>query len=136
MAETVRPSRSRVWPVVAFLAMTIAASAIPASAQILYGSVVGIVKDSTGSVLPGATVTIVNKETNLTRETVTNADGVTIRGIRFRGLPMIANAKKKREPDDPGGKQDLDEEKCAHHRPGQTQDRRALIGIGHDRGLS
>ena len=49
--------------------------AVPASAQILYGSVVGTVKDSTGSVLPGATVTIVNKETNLTREAVTNADG-------------------------------------------------------------
>jgi hypothetical protein len=49
--------------------------AVPASAQILYGSVVGVVKDSTGSVLPGATVTIVNKETNLTREAVTNADG-------------------------------------------------------------
>jgi hypothetical protein len=49
--------------------------AVPASAQILYGSVVGVVKDSTGSVLPGATVTIVNKETNLTREAVTNSDG-------------------------------------------------------------
>ena len=47
----------------------------PASAQILYGSVVGIVKDSTGAIIPGATVTIVNKETNLTREATTNAEG-------------------------------------------------------------
>jgi hypothetical protein len=80
VAETVRPSRSGVWPVVRCLAIAIsfiaiAISAVPASAQILYGSVVGVVKDSTGSVLPGATVTIVNKETNLTREATTNADG-------------------------------------------------------------
>ena len=79
MAETVRPSRSGVWSVVKFTIaislIAIAVSAVPASAQILYGSIVGVVKDSTGLVLPGATVTIVNKETNLTRETVTNSDG-------------------------------------------------------------
>jgi len=46
-----------------------------AVAQILYGSVVGIVKDATGGAIPGATVTIVNKETNLTREATTNAEG-------------------------------------------------------------
>ena len=47
----------------------------PAEAQILYGSIVGVVKDAQGGAVPGATVTIVNKETNLTRDTVTNADG-------------------------------------------------------------
>jgi hypothetical protein len=71
--------RSGVWSVARFaIAASFAAlafMAVPASAQILYGSVVGTVKDSTGSVLPGATVTIVNKETNLTREAVTNSDG-------------------------------------------------------------
>src|SRR5439155_8373332 len=50
-------------------------AAAPATAQLLYGSVVGIVKDSSGSVIPGATVTIVNKDTNLTREATTNAEG-------------------------------------------------------------
>ena len=78
MAETLRALRS-VRSVVGFLALSgflaLVGSSVPASAQILYGSVVGIVKDSTGSVLPGATVTIVNTETNLTREAVTNADG-------------------------------------------------------------
>ena len=79
MARTVRPSRSGVWSVAKFAIaasfLAIAFMAVPVSAQILYGSVVGTVKDSTGSVLPGATVTIVNKETNLTREAVTNSDG-------------------------------------------------------------
>jgi hypothetical protein len=46
-----------------------------ARAQILYGSITGIAKDAQGAAIPGATVTIVNKETNLTRDTVTGADG-------------------------------------------------------------
>ncbi|PYQ70439.1 MAG: hypothetical protein DMG01_27495, partial [Acidobacteria bacterium] len=46
-----------------------------AEAQILYGSVVGVVRDGTGAVMPGATVTIVNRDTNLTRETTTNSEG-------------------------------------------------------------
>ena len=41
----------------------------------LYGSVVGAVKDAQGAAIPAATVTITNKETNLTRETVTGAEG-------------------------------------------------------------
>lgn len=44
-------------------------------AQVLYGSIVGVVSDPQGSSIPGATVTIVNKETNLTRETTTNEEG-------------------------------------------------------------
>src|SRR6185295_4704374 len=50
-------------------------TATSATAQILYGNVVGVVKDSSGALIPGATVTIVNKETNLTKEAVTNAEG-------------------------------------------------------------
>ena len=55
--------------------LAICLSAAPAISQILYGSIVGIVKDAQGATVPGATVTIVNKETNLTRDTVTNAEG-------------------------------------------------------------
>ncbi len=47
----------------------------PAAAQILYGSIVGNVADSTGAVMPGATVTITHRETNQTRETTTNESG-------------------------------------------------------------
>ena len=47
----------------------------PLAAQILYGSIVGAVKDAQGAVIPAATVTIVNRDTNLTRETITDAQG-------------------------------------------------------------
>ena len=57
------------------LALAIGLSAVPAAAQILYGNVVGVVKDTSGAFIPGATVTIVNKDTGLTRETTTNAEG-------------------------------------------------------------
>jgi Carboxypeptidase regulatory-like domain/TonB dependent receptor len=46
-----------------------------AHAQVLYGSIVGNVQDSSGAALPGATVTITSKETNLTRSAVTNEIG-------------------------------------------------------------
>jgi hypothetical protein len=62
--------------VVMLLAVTaLALAAVSAGAQILYGSVTGMVKDAQGASVPGATVTIVNKETNLTREGVTGGDG-------------------------------------------------------------
>jgi hypothetical protein len=47
----------------------------PARAQVLYGSIVGTVRDSTGGVLPGATVTITQQETKATRETVSDTAG-------------------------------------------------------------
>jgi hypothetical protein len=66
------PTRSLV---VAFVAAIVSLTAVPLAAQILYGGVVGVVRDSTGSRIPGATVTIVNKDTNLTRETTSDAEG-------------------------------------------------------------
>ncbi len=50
-------------------------SVAPVVAQVLYGSVVGVVRDPQGAGVPGAIVEIVNKNTNLTRETVTSSDG-------------------------------------------------------------
>ncbi|MGI8785395.1 MAG: TonB-dependent receptor domain-containing protein [Acidobacteriota bacterium] len=47
----------------------------PVSAQVLYGSIVGNVTDATGAVVPGADVTITHKETNQTRQTLTNEAG-------------------------------------------------------------
>jgi hypothetical protein len=48
---------------------------VPAEAQLLYGGVVGTVNDANGAVVPGAKVTIVNTQTNLTRETTTDGQG-------------------------------------------------------------
>src|SRR5215831_20961925 len=47
----------------------------PASAQTL-GTITGEVKDSTGAVVPGVTVTVTDKATNATRTTTTNAVGL------------------------------------------------------------
>lgn len=40
----------------------------PTQAQVLYGSIVGNVKDKSDAVVSGATVRITNKKTNVTRE--------------------------------------------------------------------
>ena len=68
-------SQTRSLLTAACMTLAVSAMAVPLAAQILYGSIVGVVKDSQGSVIPGATVTIVNKETNLTRETTSDAQG-------------------------------------------------------------
>jgi hypothetical protein len=46
-----------------------------AAAQVLYGSLVGTVTDESGAALPGATVTILHRETGGSRETVTDSTG-------------------------------------------------------------
>jgi Carboxypeptidase regulatory-like domain len=51
-------------------------AASPASGQVLYGGITGTVTDSTGGTVPAASVTITHKETNLSRETVTNDSGI------------------------------------------------------------
>src|ERR1700738_1549274 len=76
MGESVRPVPPRFRLLIAgCLVSALGLMVAPAAAQILYGGVVGIVKDSTGARLPGATVTIINKDTNLTREVTTDAEG-------------------------------------------------------------
>jgi hypothetical protein len=50
-------------------------TAVPAAAQTVYGGVVGVVRDPQGEVVPGVTVTIVNRDTNLTREATTDPQG-------------------------------------------------------------
>ena len=54
----------------------LAAGVVPRlEAQVLYGSIVGHVRDSTGAAVPGAAVTITHLETKLSRETVAEATG-------------------------------------------------------------
>ena len=55
--------------------LAIAAGALPAAAQVLYGTVVGNVQDPSGAVVAGATVTITSKETGQAREVVTSEAG-------------------------------------------------------------
>ena len=59
-----------------FVLLVFSLAAPIAHAQVLYGSIVGTVTDSTGGSLPGATVTIEQAETKLTRELVSDASGV------------------------------------------------------------
>jgi len=57
---------------------------IPTWAQLPTGTILGVVKDSSGSVVPNATVTIQSSETNLTRNAVTDSGGA----YRVAALPV------------------------------------------------
>ncbi len=54
-----------------------------AKAQVLYGSIVGNVKDPTGAAVPGAAVTITHRQTNQSRRATTNESG----GYAFSTVP-------------------------------------------------
>ena len=64
----------RVFPA-ALLGGLLVLAALPSDAQVLYGSIVGNVRDATGAALPGATVTITHEETKRVRETITDPSG-------------------------------------------------------------
>ena len=64
------------------LAATIWLLPTPAAAQALYGSLTGVIADSSGAAVPGATVAIKNEDTGLELTAVTDATGTyTIRNI-------------------------------------------------------
>src|SRR5688572_636889 len=70
----------RVW-----IAGTLAAlllSATPVDAQTITGTITGIVKDSGGGVLPGATITMTQIETNRVETAVSDAEG------RYTSAPL------------------------------------------------
>ena len=59
-----------------FLAVIVVAPVAPrVTAQTLYGTLVGTVKDSSGAMVPGATVTVVQTETKNTRTATSNSEG-------------------------------------------------------------
>jgi hypothetical protein len=51
-------------------------AAVPASAQVLYGSVVGNITDSTGAAVSAVTIALTHVGTNLAREAQTNDEGL------------------------------------------------------------
>jgi hypothetical protein len=57
-------------------ALALLTLAAPALAQDFRGSIVGTVKDATGAVLPGVTVTVTNTETRVQQHVVTDKDGL------------------------------------------------------------
>src|SRR6478672_6999005 len=63
------------------------------AAQVLYGSVVGDVKDATGGALPGATLVITSTDRGFSREAVTDAAG----HFTFSNLPAGVYALKAQQ---------------------------------------
>jgi hypothetical protein len=76
--------RSRAWGILIVVAVLSLVSASSAFAQVVNGTISGSVVDSTGGVLPGATVTATETATGVSRNTVTNLDGV----FRIEALPV------------------------------------------------
>ncbi len=79
-AETTRAGwslRRSVCGVVAALALVVAGwlGGVPAQAQTSYGSIVGAVTDTTGSIVPGSKVVLKNAGTNVTQTTATGSAG-------------------------------------------------------------
>jgi hypothetical protein len=67
------PIRRFCWSLLTVLAVALAA--LPAGAQVLYGSLVGSVQDESGAVVPGAAVTLTNKGTGQVLEATTDTEG-------------------------------------------------------------
>src|SRR5262249_54130145 len=58
-------------------------------AQAVKGSLLGTVTDASGAVIPGASVTVTEVNTNLTRSTVTNESGNYVFGNLDRGVYRV-----------------------------------------------
>ena len=71
-------------PVLWCCVVALLASAAPLVAQSTTGSIQGLVRDNQDAVVPGATVTIRNVQTNAVRSATTDANGA----YRFLGLPI------------------------------------------------
>ena len=77
-----RTARFDRWSRILMVWFAFALGAMVARAQVDTGTILGTVTDTTGAVVPGATVTIVNHETSATLTATTKADG------RFEFTPL------------------------------------------------
>lgn len=71
-----------IWRLAVLLAVAVSAAA-PATAQVLYGSVIGNVTDSSGAAAPSVSIVLTQLGTNLSREVQTGDDGT----YTFSALP-------------------------------------------------
>src|SRR3954467_8876905 len=83
------PSLPRLLSSAALALIVLAMTGAAAHAQAVYGSVSGIVRDSTGALLPGATVTITSVERNTVDTVVTNDSGVYLKERLLPGVYEI-----------------------------------------------
>ncbi len=83
MSLTVRRHVRALCSIIFVLAIACVLAAPAVHAQVLYGSIVGTVTDSSGAALPGATVAVEQTETKFSRELVTDASGI----YQFTAVP-------------------------------------------------
>ena len=57
------------------VALLLIGAVLPAASQSIFGTILGTVRDTSGSVVPGATVKIINTDENTVRTVQTNENG-------------------------------------------------------------
>lgn len=75
-------NRCSTWTLACLLAVFLVSAAAPAAGQSFYGSLITVVRDGQGGVIPGATVVLINTATTARHEGVSTEDGT----IRFVNL--------------------------------------------------
>ena len=75
-------NRRSTWSLACLLVVCLVWAAAPAAGQSFYGSLIAVVRDGQGGVIPGATVVLINTATTARREGVSTEDGT----IRFVNL--------------------------------------------------
>lgn len=83
---------------VATALLVVCFASAPAASQVLYGSLIGNVRDPTGAAVPGATVTIINSATNQSRQATTNDTGMYNFATVQSGVYSITVAKSGFRP--------------------------------------
>ena len=64
-----------VWRLTALVPVIVVLISAPAATQSFYGSLISVIQDAQGGLIPGATVVLTNTATNERREGVSGEDG-------------------------------------------------------------